>query len=93
MPPNTDYVPRSTLGIVPPKTRYKGFRLSPDNWLEDKKDTDATEGLWRIDNELYDLTDFIDKHPGGRDWIFLTKVKSLKYFKILIKFIAIKRVY
>lgn len=35
---------------------------------------DNAEGLWRIHNKLYDLTDFIDKHPGGSDWIKFTNV-------------------
>lgn len=43
-------------------------------WLEAKrKDDDVEDGLWRINNTLYDLTDFIDKHPGGSDWLRLTK--------------------
>lgn len=78
MPPNAEYVPPSSLGIVPPRTRSKGFKLNPDNWLKEKQDTDGAEGLWRIDNELYDFSEFINKHPGGRDWILLTKVKINK---------------
>lgn len=34
---------------------------------------DKAEGLWRINDTLYDLTDFVDSHPGGSDWIRLTK--------------------
>lgn len=74
MPPNAEYVPPSSLGIVPPKTRYKGFKLSGDLWLKDKQDTDGAEGLWRIGDELYDFKDFIARHPGGPDWLTLTKV-------------------
>lgn len=36
-------------------------------------DDDVEDGLWRIHNTLYDLTDFIDKHPGGVDWLKWTK--------------------
>jgi cytochrome b involved in lipid metabolism len=34
---------------------------------------DRAEGLWRIHDDLYDLTDFVKKHPGGESWIRLTK--------------------
>lgn len=74
MPPNTNYVPPSTLGIVPPATRATGHKLTVDVWLEDKQDTDGAEGLWRVFDSLYDFTDFIDRHPGGSEWLTLTKV-------------------
>lgn len=34
---------------------------------------DKAESLWRLNDTLYDLTDFITSHPGGSDWIKLTK--------------------
>lgn len=36
-------------------------------------DDDVENGLWRIKNTLYDLDAFIEKHPGGADWIRMTK--------------------
>lgn len=43
-------------------------------WLDAKRDDDNVEdGLWRIHNTLYDLTDFISSHPGGPDWLRMTK--------------------
>ncbi|XP_055547319.1 cytochrome b5-related protein-like isoform X2 [Wyeomyia smithii] len=42
-------------------------------WLEAKRQDDRAEGLWRIHDDLYDLTEFIGRHPGGADWIRLTK--------------------
>lgn len=43
-------------------------------WLDAKRDDDnVDDGLWRIDNTLYDLTNFIDKHPGGPSWLQMTK--------------------
>lgn len=42
-------------------------------WLAGKKLDDNAENLWRIHNKLYDLKDFVDKHPGGKDWITLTE--------------------
>ncbi|KAG5882183.1 hypothetical protein JTB14_016451 [Gonioctena quinquepunctata] len=73
MPPNSDFSPKSTLGIIPPKTRSKSINLTVDIWLEDKKDTDGAEGFWRVHDGIYDLTDFIKEHPGGSDWLELTK--------------------
>ncbi|KAJ8929854.1 hypothetical protein NQ314_017458 [Rhamnusium bicolor] len=73
MPPYSDFVPKSTLGIVPPATRKDGYALTVDVWLDEKKETDGAENLWRVHDGLYDLTDFIKKHPGGSEWISLTK--------------------
>ncbi|CAO1340139.1 unnamed protein product [Diamesa hyperborea] len=42
-------------------------------WLNGKKLDDNAEGLWRIHDKLYDLTKFINKHPGGKDWLEMTK--------------------
>lgn len=74
MPPNAEdaFVPVSTLGIKPPKRR-KLF-LNVFDWLDDKKLDDGAEGLWRIHDDLYDFGDFIKKHPGGQDWLVMTKV-------------------
>ncbi len=29
--------------------------------------------LWIVENKLYDLSSFVDKHPGGSSWLELTK--------------------
>lgn len=43
-------------------------------WLDAKRDVDNVEdGLWRIQDTLYDLSDFVGSHPGGADWIAMTK--------------------
>ncbi|KAF5308056.1 hypothetical protein FQR65_LT06431 [Abscondita terminalis] len=43
------------------------------NWLEMKRNADDLDGLWRIHDNLYDVTEFIDEHPGGRFWLEETK--------------------
>lgn len=43
-------------------------------WIESRRQDDNAEGLWRVHDKLYDLTEFIRLHPGGSDWIQLTKV-------------------
>lgn len=47
---------------------------SDRRWLDTKRvDDNVEDGLWRIRDTLYDLTDFILKHPGGPDWLEMTK--------------------
>lgn len=42
--------------------------------MDSKRDDDNIEGgLWRIHDTLYDLSAFISKHPGGPDWLKMTK--------------------
>lgn len=48
------------------------------SWLKSKRQQDDAEKLWRIHNSLYDLTDFIQYHPGGSDWLSLTKVQHIE---------------
>lgn len=57
--------------------KYPTFRDEPlktvYGWLEGKRHDDGAEGLWRIHDTLYDLTEFVNRHPGGSEWIRLTK--------------------
>ncbi|XP_041970884.1 cytochrome b5-related protein-like [Aricia agestis] len=60
-----------------PKLRYPPFRdevsRSPDLWLKGKRMHDGAEGLWRVHDKLYDLTDFVKSHPGGSQWLLVTR--------------------
>ncbi|XP_055301663.1 cytochrome b5-related protein-like [Sitodiplosis mosellana] len=63
----------SHITNVPP-TYYAKSGRETKVWLDSKRDDDNVEdGLWRIHNTLYDLSDFINKHPGGPDWLKMTK--------------------
>lgn len=42
-------------------------------WLRAKAVDDDCGGLWRIHDDLYDLERFSKLHPGGEEWISLTK--------------------
>ncbi|CAB3236904.1 unnamed protein product [Arctia plantaginis] len=42
-------------------------------WLKGKRMQDGAEGLWRIHDNLYDLTDFKSTHPGGEEWLTVSK--------------------
>lgn len=41
--------------------------------MESRRVDDKAEGLWRLNDTLYDLNDFIKFHPGGAFWIEATK--------------------
>ncbi|VVC31441.1 Cytochrome b5-like heme/steroid binding domain,Fatty acid desaturase domain [Cinara cedri] len=46
---------------------------SADDWIEARQKDDGTEGLWRIHDGLYDFRHWIHKHPGGPQWLEITK--------------------
>lgn len=71
MAPNIETF-QSTLGIKYPRNRDDPNK-NGDTWLMDKREDDGAEGLWRIHDTLYDFSQFLDKHPGGRDWLTLTE--------------------
>lgn len=58
--------------------KYPSFRDDPINgcwkWLQGRRADDGAEGLWRVHDKLYNLNDFIDKHPGGQQWLILSRV-------------------
>jgi Cytochrome b5-like Heme/Steroid binding domain len=56
-----------------PKNRDALFR-GCWRWLESRRADDGAEDLWRVHDKLYDLKGFAQKHPGGKEWIVLTKV-------------------
>lgn len=41
--------------------------------MEGKQIDDNAEGLWRVHDKLYDVTSFISRHPGGAEWLEMTK--------------------
>jgi len=56
-----------------PKWRDKSGLLSPELWLQGKQESDGAEGLWRVHDNLYDLSSWIHCHPGGTQWLQDTK--------------------
>lgn len=63
----------STVGINYPAKRDDAIK-TVQKWLDDKRNDDGAEGLWRIHDEIYDLSSWINIHPGGADWLKWTKV-------------------
>ncbi|KAF2892876.1 hypothetical protein ILUMI_13293 [Ignelater luminosus] len=58
------------------QTKHKQFNLldkTTEAWLQNKRNNDGAEDLWRICDSLYDVSDFIKKHPGGKFWLETTK--------------------
>ena len=51
------------------------FVKSVYSWLEEKQIQDNAESYWRIHDKIYDLNEFAAKHPGGKEWIQITKVR------------------
>jgi hypothetical protein len=55
-------------------------------WNERKKERDndinggAIGNLWQVHGKLYDLTEFINLHPGGKFWIESVRESYKKYF-------------
>lgn len=65
--------------------KYPSFRDDKINgcwkWLEGRRADDNAEGLWRVHNKLYDLKTFVNKHPGGKEWLELTEVRICERIK------------
>ena len=51
--------------------------------MDEKRARDQTlwsaknSDLWIVENKLYDLSKFTEKHPGGESWIRLTKGQDI----------------
>ncbi|XP_034829646.1 cytochrome b5-related protein-like [Maniola hyperantus] len=60
-----------------PKLLYPLYKnIEPrtaQQWIFAKQEIDGAEGLWRIHDGIYDLTDFVSSHPGGSQWLEFTK--------------------
>ncbi|KAA0195902.1 hypothetical protein HAZT_HAZT010028 [Hyalella azteca] len=57
-----------------PTGREDGIKSKTgDAWIAGKRIDDDIGSLWRIHDKLYDLTNFIAKHPGGRFWLETTR--------------------
>ncbi|XP_059485309.1 cytochrome b5-related protein [Neocloeon triangulifer] len=69
MSPRTSSFP----GLWKYPTNRDAWTKSALKWIEGRRLDDGAEGLWRIQDHLYDFTSFIEMHPGGPEWLLLTK--------------------
>jgi hypothetical protein len=62
----------SAIAVKYPSYRDEKLK-SCKRWMDGKRVDDGAKGLWRVHDKLYDLTDFIQRHPGGSMWLEMTK--------------------
>ena len=82
----------SSIPLEDPKVFYPSCRdddfPSATRWLEGKvvDDNIGDPKLWRIHDKLYDLSGYLDRHPGGPEWLIGTFLMlNRKYFSISIE--------
>lgn len=56
----------------------RGILNSPEMWIQEKAEFDTKlwrhpKSTWVVDNKYYDLTSFVNKHPGGSRWLSSTQ--------------------
>lgn len=71
-----------------PGLAYLPARENPSktaaDFLKARRKIDGAEELWRIGNKLYDLETFAKSHPGGSEWLQLTKGTDItELFEVL----------
>lgn len=55
------------------KARFPYPAPNSDFQLAKAQADTANSPFWRLYNKYYDLTDYLDKHPGGRQWLEYTR--------------------
>ena len=82
-----DKIRSSVPGMVYPSGRDH-FLKTAYGFLEGRRKDDGAEGLWRIHDKLYDLESFIKNHPGGAEWIAITRGTDItEAFEVYIIFV------
>ena len=56
----------------------RGILNSPETWVQQKAEYDVKlwghpKNMWVVDNKYYDLSSFVEKHPGGSRWLSSTQ--------------------
>ena len=66
---------------LPSRNTSKGGDV--ETWLKEKAERDSNLGgnenpdLWMVHGKWYDLSEFVEKHPGGPDWLRMTKGQDI----------------
>lgn len=73
----------SVPGLTYPSSRDDSLKTGK-GFLECRRREDGAENLWRVHNSLYDLSNFEKSHPGGREFISLTRGTDItELFEVL----------
>ncbi|CAB0032075.1 unnamed protein product [Trichogramma brassicae] len=63
-------------------------------FLEGRRQDDGAEGLWRVHDGLYDLESFAASHPGGAEWIAMTKGTDItEAFEVFLFLLIYDKIY
>ncbi|KAF6207091.1 hypothetical protein GE061_018330 [Apolygus lucorum] len=75
MPPNIEEDrSNSFVNWVGPIWESSSLLKTSDAWMDSRRRENAGGNqLWRVHDKLYDLNKFADVHPGGKQWINLTR--------------------
>lgn len=49
---------------------------SATDWMDARRKEEGSDDLWRVHDGLYNLEKWIPKHPGGKQWLEITKVST-----------------
>lgn len=80
----------SIPGLVYPSGR-DAFLRTNFGFLEGRRKDDGAEGLWRIHDKLYDLESFVENHPGGSEWLVITKGTDItEAFEVFYQYLWIE---
>ncbi|EDQ88752.1 uncharacterized protein MONBRDRAFT_8801 [Monosiga brevicollis MX1] len=76
-------LPSQRAHILAPRVAL--LPASPAKWLAEKNQRDqAVFGvpahLWQVHGQLYDLTAYLSRHPGGREWLEMTRGSDVTVF-------------
>ena len=66
------------ISITKKALHTRGLQSTPEIWIKEKRIFDSklwkvSDKLWIVQNKSYDLSAFAPNHPGGKQWIELTR--------------------
>lgn len=84
MAPKPDILQHVRERVGLPSRPFPGKGSDPWVWCKEKAAHESAAAgspqgtnLWLVHGKWYDLNEFADKHPGGKDWIYLTKGQDI----------------
>ncbi|KAK2722214.1 cytochrome b5-related protein-like isoform X2 [Artemia franciscana] len=65
--------PSSLPGFQTYPSGRDGILRTATHWINGKRHDDNIGDFWRVHDKLYDLTNFVQRHPGGAYWLEVTR--------------------